>query len=51
MKEILNEGATALDKKGENEKSVEKWVAIDKILNPYFEANKEILLSFESNDQ
>ncbi|MED3801716.1 hypothetical protein P4562_07245 [Lysinibacillus xylanilyticus] len=41
----LYEEATALDKKGENEKSVEKWVAMNKILNPYFEANKEILIS------
>lgn len=31
-----NEEATALDKKDEKEKSIEKWVAIDKILNPYF---------------
>ncbi|MEX3746296.1 MULTISPECIES: hypothetical protein [Lysinibacillus] len=41
----LYEEATALDKKGDYEKSDEKWVAIDKILNPYFEANKEILIS------
>ncbi|MGE7672027.1 hypothetical protein ACQKMV_00410 [Lysinibacillus sp. NPDC094403] len=41
----LYEEATALDKKGDYEKSNEKWDAIDKILNPYFEANKEILIS------
>ncbi|MGE7947875.1 hypothetical protein [Lysinibacillus sp. NPDC093688] len=41
----LYEEATALDKKGDYEKSKEKWDAIDKILNPYFEANKEILIS------
>jgi len=41
----LYEEATALDKKGDYEKSSEKWVAIDNILNPYYEANKEILIS------
>ncbi|PJO41892.1 hypothetical protein [Lysinibacillus xylanilyticus] len=41
----LYEEATALDKKGDYEKSDEKWAAIDKILNPYYEANKEILIS------
>lgn len=41
----LYEEATALDKKGDYEKSNEKWDAIDKILNPYYEANKEILIS------
>ncbi|MED3800432.1 hypothetical protein P4562_00550 [Lysinibacillus xylanilyticus] len=41
----LYEEATALDKKGDYEKSNEKWAAIDKILNPYIEANKEILIS------
>ena len=41
----LYEEAIALDKKGDSEKSSEKWAAIDKILNPYYEANKEILIS------
>ncbi|MDM5246227.1 hypothetical protein [Lysinibacillus sp. G4S2] len=41
----LYEEALALDKKGDYDKSNEKWAAIDKILNPYFEANKEILIS------
>ncbi|MGA3598676.1 hypothetical protein [Lysinibacillus agricola] len=41
----LYEEATALDKKGDYGKSDEKWAAIDKILNPYYEANKEILIS------
>ncbi|WP_427109871.1 hypothetical protein [Lysinibacillus xylanilyticus] len=41
----LYEEATSLDKKGDYEKSDEKWAAIDKILNPYYEANKEILIS------
>ncbi|MFJ6209321.1 hypothetical protein [Lysinibacillus sp. NPDC092081] len=41
----LYEEATALDKKGDYEKSNEKWDAIDKILNLYFEVNKEILIS------
>ncbi|MEB2301697.1 hypothetical protein LAV72_19000 [Lysinibacillus xylanilyticus] len=41
----LYEEAIALDKKGDYEKSNKKWVAIDKILNPYYEANKEILIS------
>ena len=41
----LYEEATALDIKGDYEKSNEKWDAIDKILNPYLEANKEILIS------
>ncbi|KOP77886.1 hypothetical protein AMS59_14710 [Lysinibacillus sp. FJAT-14745] len=41
----LYEEATALDKKNDYEKSNEKWDAIDKILKPYYEANKEILLS------
>ncbi|MEX3744193.1 hypothetical protein [Lysinibacillus xylanilyticus] len=41
----LYEEATALDKKGDYAKSDEKWAAIDKILNPYYEANKEILIS------
>ncbi|KOP78894.1 hypothetical protein AMS59_07515 [Lysinibacillus sp. FJAT-14745] len=41
----LYEEAIALDKKGDSEKSSEKWAAIDKILKPYYEANKEILIS------
>lgn len=41
----LYEEATALSKKGDYEKSNEKWDAFDKILNPYYEANKEILIS------
>ncbi|MGE7915074.1 hypothetical protein [Lysinibacillus xylanilyticus] len=44
LKKLYDE-AIALDKKGDYEKSNEKWNAIDKILNPYFEANKEILIS------
>ena len=41
----LYEEATALDKAGDDEKSNGKWVAIDKILDPYYKANKEILIS------
>jgi len=41
----LYEEAIALDKKGDYEKSNEKWNAIDNILKPYYEANKEILIS------
>ncbi|MEB2282419.1 hypothetical protein LAV73_20960 [Lysinibacillus xylanilyticus] len=41
----LYEEATALAKTGDDEKANEKWVAIDKILDPYYVANKEILIS------
>ncbi|EON70370.1 hypothetical protein [Lysinibacillus sphaericus] len=41
----LYEEALALEKKGEDEKAVEKWEAYYNILDPYFEANKEILIS------
>ncbi|QPQ31766.1 ATP-binding protein [Lysinibacillus sp. JNUCC 51] len=41
----LYEEAIALEKKGDYEKSNEKWGAINKILNPYYEANLEILIS------
>ncbi|MGE7916210.1 hypothetical protein [Lysinibacillus xylanilyticus] len=41
----LYEEAVALDKKEDFEKSQEKWDAFYKILDPYFEANKETLIS------
>lgn len=41
----LYEEYQALDKKGEQEKSEETWEAFYNILEPYFEANKEILIS------
>lgn len=41
----LYEEASALDKKGDFEKAQEKWKAIYKILEPYFAANKDTLIS------
>ncbi|MGE7090906.1 hypothetical protein ACQKII_05485 [Lysinibacillus sp. NPDC048646] len=41
----LYEEVLALEKQGEDEKAVEKWEAFYNILDPYFEANKEILIS------
>ncbi|TQR38187.1 hypothetical protein C7Y47_02725 [Lysinibacillus sphaericus] len=41
----LYEEYQALDKKGEQEKSEETWEAFYNTLDPYFEANKEILIS------
>ncbi|MDM5248166.1 MULTISPECIES: hypothetical protein [unclassified Lysinibacillus] len=41
----LYEEILALDEKEEQEKSKEKWEALYNILNPYFIANKEILIS------
>jgi len=40
----LYEEASALDNKGDYEKSQEKWDEIFKILEPYFAANKETLI-------
>jgi len=41
----LYEEALALDKKEDVEKAQEKWEAFYKILDPYFEANKDTLIS------
>ncbi len=41
----LYEEALALGKKGDFEKAEEKWNAFYKILNPYFAANEETLIS------
>ncbi|MFJ8459468.1 hypothetical protein ACIQ57_10085 [Lysinibacillus xylanilyticus] len=41
----LYEEASALDKKEDYEKAQEKWDAFYKILEPYFEANKDTLIS------
>lgn len=41
----LYEEASALDKKEDFEKAQEKWEAFYKILDPYFEANKDTLIS------
>ena len=39
------EEAVALEQKGEDEKAGEQWEAFYKILDPYYEANREILIS------
>ncbi|MGE7943105.1 hypothetical protein ACQKNB_13545 [Lysinibacillus xylanilyticus] len=41
----LYEEASALDKKEDYEKAQEKWDAFYKILEPYFEANKDTLIA------
>ncbi|WP_433596247.1 hypothetical protein [Lysinibacillus xylanilyticus] len=41
----LYEEASALDKNGDFEKAQEKWEAIYKILEPYFEVNQDTLIS------
>lgn len=39
------EEAVALEQKGEDEKAGEQWEAFYKVLDPYYEANREILIS------
>ncbi|MBX8944395.1 MULTISPECIES: hypothetical protein [Lysinibacillus] len=39
------EEAVALEQKGEDDKAGEQWEAFYKILDPYYEANREILIS------